>query len=137
MTDINPDFVVNIGDLHYSCRNSSTKDHVIFAYHEMFKSPRQRKHYERYPLVYTFDDHDFGSNNADGLSRSGPHVNAAYKVLFKLVYIYYRKLYQVTKFHKINLEYIKTLQLARFSFSYLMPEHLKTQFMRISKIELI
>ena len=29
------------------------------------------------PLSYIFDDHDFGSNNANATSRSAPHANNA------------------------------------------------------------
>jgi hypothetical protein len=80
MNSLNPDFFVNLGDLHYSGRNNSKKEHFLYAYHEVFKAPRQRSFYEQNPLVYTFDDHDFGHNNADGLSESGPYVNEAYRV---------------------------------------------------------
>lgn len=59
---------MNVGDMHYSARNRSTPDQFVFAYHEVFKSKTQRDLYQNVPLVYTFDDHDVGDNNADGLS---------------------------------------------------------------------
>ena len=83
MAQLQPDFVVNLGDLHYSAKNSSKKHNFVYAYHEVFKSPRQRQCYETFPTVYTFDDHDFGDNNADALSGSGPYANQAYRVSYE------------------------------------------------------
>lgn len=39
--------------------------------------------YENVPVVYTFDDHDFGNNNADGHVPSAIPANRAYKVSYK------------------------------------------------------
>jgi phosphodiesterase/alkaline phosphatase D-like protein len=78
--ELSPDLFINIGDLHYSGFNKSQTEEFIFAYHELFKSEKQRKLYESTPFAYTFDDHDFGSNNADGFSHSSPHANRAYRV---------------------------------------------------------
>ena len=73
--------MINIGDLHYAGIVSSVKKDFLNAYHEVFKSPVQRSLYESFPLVYTFDDHDVGKNNADGLSSSSKYVNEAYRVI--------------------------------------------------------
>ena len=70
MDRLKPDFFVNVGDLHYSGTNKSTKSDFIHAYHEVFKSKAERAFYEQYPLVYIFDDHDVGDNNADGRAYS-------------------------------------------------------------------
>lgn len=80
MSSLKPDFFVNVGDLHYAGTNQTTADEFVFAYHEAFKSKNQRSFYESVPLVYTFDDHDVGDNNADGHSNSSGEVNKAYKV---------------------------------------------------------
>ena len=45
MAKLKPEFVVNVGDLHYSAMNSSTYDTFVYAYHEVFKSPKQRDLY--------------------------------------------------------------------------------------------
>ena len=63
-----PDFFLNLGDIHYSGSNRSSREDFLFAYHELFKSAEQRAFYENHALVYTWDDHDVGDNNADGLS---------------------------------------------------------------------
>ena len=80
MSSLKPDFFVNVGDFHYAGTNKTTADEFVFAYHEAFKSKNQRSFYESVPLVYTFDDHDVGDNNADGHSNSSGEVNKAYKV---------------------------------------------------------
>jgi phosphodiesterase/alkaline phosphatase D-like protein len=75
MKNLNPDFYLNVGDLFYAATNKSTYEDFLFAYHEQFKSLSQRNLHESVPLVYTFDDHDFGSNNADGTSKSADAAN--------------------------------------------------------------
>lgn len=80
MERMKPDFFVNLGDFHYAGTNKSTYEDLLYAYHEQFKMKEQRQFYERVPLVYTFDDHDVGSNNADGLSPSTLQAVKAYKV---------------------------------------------------------
>ena len=80
ISEMKPDFFVNMGDMHYSSRNKSSKEQFAFAYHEVFKSASQRNLYQNTPLVYTFDDHDVGDNNADAHSKSSSVVNQAYRV---------------------------------------------------------
>ena len=38
MAAIDPDFVLNLGDMHYAGVNSGTKKYFTEAYHEIFKS---------------------------------------------------------------------------------------------------
>ena len=38
MNQLKPDFVMNIGDLHYSATDKTQTNEFIFAYHELFKS---------------------------------------------------------------------------------------------------
>jgi len=80
MTGLNPDFFLNVGDMHYSSNYFSQPEDFVFAYHEVFKSRKQRDFYQKYPLVYTFDDHDVGENNANYNEPTIPHVNLIYKV---------------------------------------------------------
>jgi hypothetical protein len=37
--NMNPDFFINLGDIHYSATNRTTSDEFLYAYHEIFKSP--------------------------------------------------------------------------------------------------
>jgi phosphodiesterase/alkaline phosphatase D-like protein len=80
MSYLKPDLFINVGDMHYSAYNQVTEEELAFAYHEVFKSKNQRDFYQKYPLVYTFDDHDVGSNNANHYSKSVPVVNKVYRV---------------------------------------------------------
>lgn len=38
MSSLNPDFAVNLGDMHYAGTNKTTRTEFEFAYHEVFKS---------------------------------------------------------------------------------------------------
>ena len=79
MASNDPDFVLNLGDMHYAGVNSGTKKYFAEAYHEIFKSNEMRSLYENNPIVYTFDDHDAGSDNTDGKSFSINQVNQLYR----------------------------------------------------------
>jgi phosphodiesterase/alkaline phosphatase D-like protein len=81
ISSMNPEFFINVGDMHYSASNRSSKEHFVFAYHEVFKSNAQRALYQNTPLVYTFDDHEVGDNNADAHAKSSAIVNQAYRVI--------------------------------------------------------
>lgn len=52
--------------------------------------------------MYTFDDHDFGNNNADGLSSSADPANMAYKVwvgdAVAFLMVFFRKWYPTTNY---------------------------------------
>lgn len=79
MSSLKPDFFINLGDLHYAGTNRTVEEQFAFAYHEVFKSNAMREFYQTHPLVYTFDDHDVGDNNADGLTISSTEVNKVYR----------------------------------------------------------
>ena len=75
-----PQLFLQLGDLHYSGSNWLKESEFEFALREVFsKNPVQREFYQSTPLSYVFDDHDFGSNNADGRSKSRDKVNRAYR----------------------------------------------------------
>jgi len=76
----NPDFMLMTGDLFYSDVESKDSKTFEFAYHEQMKSPQIRSFYTHVPVVYTFDDHDFGENNAIGSAASNLTVNKVYRV---------------------------------------------------------
>jgi phosphodiesterase/alkaline phosphatase D-like protein len=60
-----PLFFLQVGDLHY--RNIERNDCALFqkAYSEVFSSNVQGALYGNVPLIYVWDDHDFGPNNSD------------------------------------------------------------------------
>jgi alkaline phosphatase D len=69
-----------MGDFHYE--NISSNDPKAFqqAYDKVLASPRQSALYRAVPIVYMWDDHDFGANNSDGTSASKPAALEAYQV---------------------------------------------------------
>jgi phosphodiesterase/alkaline phosphatase D-like protein len=60
-----PLFFLEVGDLHY--RNINQNDRTLFrqAYSEVFGSRAQGALYANVPLIYVWDDHDFGPDNSD------------------------------------------------------------------------
>ena len=70
MASSEPHLVLNVGDMHYAGMSGATSRFFQQAYHEVFKSREMRALYENYPLAYTFDDHDTGENNSNGLKSS-------------------------------------------------------------------
>lgn len=76
-----PDLFVHMGDFHYL--NISRDDAEAFrrGYDRVLDSPRQSALYRATPIAYIYDDHDFGSNNADGTSRSSAAASSVYRAL--------------------------------------------------------
>jgi prolyl oligopeptidase len=69
-----PLFYMNMGDFHY--QNIDTNRPSLFraAYDAVLASPQQADLYRSTPLVYMWDDHDYGGNNASKKSRT--HIAA-------------------------------------------------------------
>jgi hypothetical protein len=63
-----PLFFLSTGDFHYA--NIELNDPAPFraAYDTVFASPRQSSLYRKVPLVYMWDDHDYGPNDSHRLS---------------------------------------------------------------------
>lgn len=75
-----------MGDIHYSGNNYLKQEDFEFAYYEIFnKNKAQSNFYRSQPLSQIFDDHDFGSNNAESSSLSNSKVNAAYRASLKKI----------------------------------------------------
>ena len=72
-------FYLNAGDLHYT--NIAGNDVSLFrsAYKTLFTASRQRALYESVPLVYMWDDHDFGPNDSDSTSPARPAARTVYQ----------------------------------------------------------
>jgi phosphodiesterase/alkaline phosphatase D-like protein len=79
IASMTPDLFVHMGDFHYL--NIGRNDAGAFrrAYDRVLASPRQSALYRSTPIAYVFDDHDFGSNNADGTSASAPAATSVYR----------------------------------------------------------
>eukprot|EP00761_Pharyngomonas_kirbyi_P001536 gb/GECH01001540.1/.p1 GENE.gb/GECH01001540.1/~~gb/GECH01001540.1/.p1 ORF type:complete len:486 (+),score=110.01 gb/GECH01001540.1/:1-1458(+) len=75
----NPLFFIHMGDFHYENIAEDNITRFEEAYEKVLASPRQRAFYQKHPLVYTWDDHDYGPNNAVGTSPSKPAAEKAYR----------------------------------------------------------
>lgn len=60
-----PLFFLQGGDIHYEDIDNNCAERFLEAYQRVFTSERQSRLYAETPLVYIWDDHDFGPNNAD------------------------------------------------------------------------
>lgn len=75
----NPLFYLQIGDLHYENIDSNCSERFHQAYQSVFTSPSQSALYKNVPLIYIWDDHDFGPNNSDATNPCKIESIAAYK----------------------------------------------------------
>ena len=79
ISDENPLFYLQIGDLHYENIDSNCKERFQQAYNSVFTSPLQADLYKTLPLVYIWDDHDFGPNNSDASNPCKKESIVAYR----------------------------------------------------------
>ena len=71
---------LQMGDIHYGGHKSLKADDFQYAYYELFKKNKvQASFYTSHLFSNVFDDHDFGSNNADGGSNTNKFANQAYR----------------------------------------------------------
>ncbi len=62
---LEPIFFLHMGDLHYENIAENDVDRFRRAYDEVLSSERQSSLYRSAPIVYVWDDHDFGPNDSD------------------------------------------------------------------------
>ncbi len=76
---LNPLFFFHLGDFHYE--NIAVNDRDVFrqAYEAVLGSPRQSDLYRTIPLVYMWDDHDFGPNNSDSTAPGRQAARLTYQ----------------------------------------------------------
>jgi len=76
--DRRPLFLVHMGDLHYSNIGRNDPGEFRRAYDRVLGQPRQGELYRHVPIVYMWDDHDYGPNDSDRLSPARPAARTAY-----------------------------------------------------------
>ena len=69
-----PLFYMNDGDFHYQDIKTNKVSLFRDAFDQVFGSPQQGDLYRALPLVYMWDDHDYGGNDSDKKSKS--HLSA-------------------------------------------------------------
>ncbi len=74
-----PDLFVHMGDFHYE--NIRTPDVTLFrrAFDRVLMTPRQAALYRSTPIAYVWDDHDYGTDEADRTAPSAPAAHQAYR----------------------------------------------------------
>lgn len=74
-----PRFFLHLGDLHYA--NISVDDPWRFrdAMNRVLRSPQQSALYRSAPIVYVFDDHDYGADDSDRTSPARAAVHRVYR----------------------------------------------------------
>ena len=80
-----PLMFVHTGDLHYGNIEANKISAFHFMYDQVFANPRQSQLFRNIPIVYMFDDHDFGPNNAE---RNSPSRNASINAFIDAVPCY-------------------------------------------------
>jgi phosphodiesterase/alkaline phosphatase D-like protein len=74
-----PDLFVHMGDLHYLDIYKDDAAAFRRAYDRVLDAPRQSALYRAAPIVYMYDDHDFGRDNADATSASRSAATGVYR----------------------------------------------------------
>jgi len=74
-----PDLFINTGDLHYGDVMGNSLDEFSALYDLTLTQPAQAALYASTPVAYTWDDHDFGPNDAAGDSPSREAALVSYK----------------------------------------------------------
>jgi len=75
-----PLFFLNTGDLHYEDIQTSLERFFRQSYDRVLKSPRQSRLYRHVPLVYMWDDHDYGPNDSNAASYSRTVARMTYQL---------------------------------------------------------
>jgi phosphodiesterase/alkaline phosphatase D-like protein len=73
-----PLFFLHMGDLHYSNIGRNEVSAFARAYDRVLTQPRQASLFRRVPILYVWDDHDYGPDDSDRTSPSREASRAAY-----------------------------------------------------------
>ncbi len=74
-----PLFFLHLGDLHYENIRSADPGPYREALERVLRSPAQSMLYRQVPIVYVFDDHDFGPDNSNSGHPGGVAVRSVYR----------------------------------------------------------
>ncbi|RME46837.1 MAG: hypothetical protein D6796_08495 [Caldilineae bacterium] len=75
----NPLFFLHMGDMHYSNIAVNNRDLYRAAYNTVLAAPNQADLYRNVPLVYMWDDHDYGPNNSDSTAPGRQAARLTYQ----------------------------------------------------------
>lgn len=72
-------FMLHTGDWHYYNINTNDINRFRVAYDQVLAESYHNLFYRQHPVIYIWDDHDFGPNDSDTTSPSKPAARAAYR----------------------------------------------------------
>jgi len=73
-----PLFFLHMGDFHYLDIQTNDIQRFRAAYDRVLSSPQQSELYREVPIVYMWDDHDYGGNSASRKSKTHDAARRAY-----------------------------------------------------------
>jgi hypothetical protein len=79
LVDAKLDLFIHMGDMHYENIDTANQRRFDVAYQSVFKQPRYRALLSSQAVAYTYDDHDFGPNDANGRSVTADVARASYR----------------------------------------------------------
>jgi hypothetical protein len=74
-----PDFFIHTGDLHYEDIRENDPAYFFEAYRKVLNSAAQNPFFRRLPVIYMWDDHDYGPNDSHRHSPSREASLASYR----------------------------------------------------------
>lgn len=74
-----PDFGMHAGDLHYRDINVNDPAQFHIGYDQVLDSPGQGALYRNVPIVYVWDDHDYGKDGSSYTSPSRPAAISSFR----------------------------------------------------------
>lgn len=77
--NLNPLFFLHLGDMHYENIAANDRDLFRNAFNRVLASPVQAALYREVPLVYMWDDHDYGPNNSDATAPGREAARLTYQ----------------------------------------------------------
>lgn len=77
--NLNPLFFIHTGDLHYLDINTNDRNRFRRAFDTVLASPTQAALYRVVPLVYIWDDHDYGPNDSTSIAPGREAARLTYQ----------------------------------------------------------
>jgi len=77
--NLEPSLFIHMGDFHYENIKRNDPSRYRRAYDRVLTAPRQSELYRSLPIAYVWDDHDYGPDDADGMSPGRPAALKTYR----------------------------------------------------------
>lgn len=74
-----PLFFMHTGDFHYNNITTNNPDIYRTAFTEVLAEPTHTDFWKKFPVVYMWDDHDYGANDSDSTSPSRSAARQAFR----------------------------------------------------------